>query len=94
MRTSQVENKTVKGTGKGPSSKGQALPCWINHPCDMEKAISLQWPLGRQWKTYCFQIASVISGYECLCNCRCWPLGLVPVFGTCWPPNENCMLIE
>ena len=24
MGTSQVENKTVKGTGKGPSSKGQA----------------------------------------------------------------------
>lgn len=29
MGTSQVENKTIKGTGKGPSSKGQ-VPCWIN----------------------------------------------------------------
>lgn len=47
MGTSQVENKTIKGTGKGPSSKGQA-PCWIYHQCtDTFFAMDLSMAIGK-----------------------------------------------
>ena len=47
MGTSQVENKTVKGTGKGPSSKGQ-VPCWIYHQCtDTFFAMDLSMAIGK-----------------------------------------------